>query len=81
MQHILHFKASPKARQLGNHPHSPHLLQAGGGGGAILLQGRVSELDPDGRPEKQMVDLEQHFEGGQRQYEKYLQLPGEEKQQ
>lgn len=74
-------KASPEARQLWDHPHPPHLLQTGGGGGAVLLQGRASELDPSGRPEKQMVDLEQHFEGGQHQHEKYLQLPGEEKQQ
>lgn len=80
-QTALHPKASPEARQLRDHPHSQHLLQAGGGGGEALLQGRVPELDPHGRPEEQMVDLEQHFEGGQHQHEKYLQLPGEEKQQ
>lgn len=47
---VLYFKASPQARQLGEHPHSPHLLQAGGGGRAVLLQARVSELDLDRRP-------------------------------
>lgn len=57
-QNVLHSQASPKARQLRDHPHSQHLLQAGGGGGEALLQGRVSELDPDGWPEEPMVDLE-----------------------